>query len=1061
MINGKKNSNLFNKEAIKMFNLCPVPALAWQRVGKDFTLLNINNSCKDFQFNDLRLTLGIKASDYYKTHPEILENLHKCHNRCASFSEVVKTKNNKTMELNYFRFNYNSMPPDLVVVSIMDITKNQILQEKYNKLRHRFEESRKSLEKISNKGEIINKYESIEIDSYPDDLFKAISDQSVIGITITQDWKFNYVNQEFSRITEYSISEILDWKPKWFFNIILPQDQEKVIDIFEKKYRGIIKDIKNLQFRIIKKSGSINWVEISSRTIRYNEGEADLSIIKDINEPKEVAQKLIESEERFRKTFEQAAVGIAHVDPKGKFIRLNQRFCEIVGYSREELRKIQFSDITHPEDVEEDVELFNKMLRKELQNVGLEKRYIKKDGSIVWVKLTVALLFKENGEPNYFVSVAEDITKRKEIEDKFKLEKQFTEDLINTTSDTIFLFNPKTKRAIRWNDSFRKISGYTNEEIASLTTPDAYYNEEDLKKASVNTEEIINKGEATLELSLITKNGQSIPFEYSARRYKSRTGEDLILAFGRDVTERKQTQEALKKSEERYRLISENSGSFVWVTDMNLNLTYVGPSVQKILGFKVEEALKLPLRKRMTKKSIKIARTILKEEMKKRVKSSNSFATTSTFEAEHLHKDGTIIPIEITFTIIRDKNNKPHQILGLSRDIRERINAEENIRRERDIFERISEMSPTGIMMVNKDGEIIFSNPQAEKTLALSKSEIVGRLYNAPSWKITDFEGNPFPEEQLPFVVVQKERSPVFNIRHAIEKKNDERIYLSINASPLFDMNNEFDGMIATVEDITKKLMSEKILKESEKKYREAFERGNFYKDLFTHDINNIMQVIRSSIELISYQLVEVDNKELSDLNSILGIVDRQVIKAQKLIREVNMLSELEQKEKPIKTIEMSSILKDSITTIKSICQDKSMNINLNCDIKQIYVQANELLKDVFDNILTNAVKYNESEEIQIEVNVTEVSEKDKKFVGVEFVDNGIGISNDRKDLIFKRGHRKHKGQKGMGIGLSLVHKIIETYNGKIWVENRIPKDYSQGSRFMILIPVGNIKNLI
>jgi PAS domain S-box-containing protein len=115
-------------------------------------------------------------------------------------------------------------------------------------------------------------------------------------------------------------------------------------------------------------------------------------------------------------TFNQAAVGMAQVSPQGKWLKINTKLCEVMGYSEEELLKLTFHDITHPEDLKKGSDVMKKMLAKEIGQCSFEKRYIKKDSSIVWANLTTSLVWKVNGEPDYFVSALEDITARKKAE---------------------------------------------------------------------------------------------------------------------------------------------------------------------------------------------------------------------------------------------------------------------------------------------------------------------------------------------------------------------------------------------------------------------------------------------------------------------------------------------------------------------------------------------------------------------------------------------------------------------------------------------------------------------
>ena len=129
--------------------------------------------------------------------------------------------------------------------------------------------------------------------------------------------------------------------------------------------------------------------------------------------------QLQESEERFRATFDQAAVGIAHVSTTGRFLRLNDRFCEIVGYTRNEMLARTFQDITHPEDLDADLAHVQRLLSGEASSYTMEKRYLRQDGETIWVNLTVSLL-RDAGDPGWFVAVVEDIIERKQAEVKLR-----------------------------------------------------------------------------------------------------------------------------------------------------------------------------------------------------------------------------------------------------------------------------------------------------------------------------------------------------------------------------------------------------------------------------------------------------------------------------------------------------------------------------------------------------------------------------------------------------------------------------------------------------------------
>jgi PAS domain S-box-containing protein len=130
-----------------------------------------------------------------------------------------------------------------------------------------------------------------------------------------------------------------------------------------------------------------------------------------------LVEALLASERRFRATFEQAAVGVAHVGLDGRWLRVNRRLCEIVGYPREELVQLTFQDITHPDDLETDLEQMVRLMKGEIESYSMEKRYVRRDGSLVWINLTGSCVRQGDGTPEYFISVVEDIDARKRAEE--------------------------------------------------------------------------------------------------------------------------------------------------------------------------------------------------------------------------------------------------------------------------------------------------------------------------------------------------------------------------------------------------------------------------------------------------------------------------------------------------------------------------------------------------------------------------------------------------------------------------------------------------------------------
>ncbi|WP_437281580.1 PAS domain S-box protein [Sorangium sp. So ce375] len=177
---------------------------------------------------------------------------------------------------------------------------------------------------------------------------------------------------------------------------------------------------KNVIMGVHRPEGEMAWISINSQPL-LRAGEvipyAVVTSFHDITERKRSVEELRRSEERYRATFDQAAVGIGQVSVEGRWLRLNQKFCDLVGYSPAEMTDLTFQQITYPPDLPADLENLRRILSGEVQTASREKRYVRKGGELIWAKVTVSLVRHDSGGPAYFIVIAEDITDRKHVEE--------------------------------------------------------------------------------------------------------------------------------------------------------------------------------------------------------------------------------------------------------------------------------------------------------------------------------------------------------------------------------------------------------------------------------------------------------------------------------------------------------------------------------------------------------------------------------------------------------------------------------------------------------------------
>ncbi len=221
--------------------------------------------------------------------------------------------------------------------------------------------------------------------------------------------------------------------------------------------------------------------------------------------------------------------------------------------------------------------------------------------------------------------------------------------------------------------------------------------------------------------------------------------------------------------------------------------------------------------------------------------------------------------------------------------------------------------------------------------------------------------------------------------------------------------------------------------------------------NLLAHDIKNIFNNISSSIELCKIYLN--DSHQKKKVFEQFNIVHGQIIRGIKLVSNARKLSEFNEQSSLKKREDIYPILNKAISFTQKSFKDKIVNIKVNSFSKTLFVDVDENISEVFENLLFNAVLHNMNINVDISIDITKEQKDNNKFLKFEFSDNGIGVSDNRKEWIFEESLKKGKSGKGLGFGLTLVKKIIETYGGFMWVEDRVKGDNSQGSNFVVLLP--------
>ncbi|MFX1276803.1 MAG: ATP-binding protein, partial [Promethearchaeota archaeon] len=308
--------------------------------------------------------------------------------------------------------------------------------------------------------------------------------------------------------------------------------------------------------------------------------------------------------------------------------------------------------------------------------------------------------------------------------------------------------------------------------------------------------------------------------------------------------------------------------------------------------------------------------------------------------------------------------------------------------------------------------------------------------------------------EQIPILkkrlISHQKGEKIKPIEIEVIKKDGSSALIRPNLS-LLTIDDKPLGM-AIFEDITEMENAKQKLQTSEENYRKAYEQADFYKDIFTHDMLNILNNIKGSFQV--YKFYKNQENKSEKIDEMMNIINEQVINGIKLIYNIRQLSRLEEKpDEFLKIVNVCEVLKNAIDFIYKSYEKKKVIIYGNFPDKNLTIKANDLLVGVFENILINSIKYNKNTPVKIYISMLKERKNDIDHIKIDIIDNGIGISDALKQIIFKEGHKKEKRSKGMGFGLTLVKKLIDAYGGEIWVEDKIKGDPSQGTKFSIMIP--------
>lgn len=403
-------------------------------------------------------------------------------------------------------------------------------------------------------------------------------------------------------------------------------------------------------------------------------------IMQDIDEKNKIKKQLNISEDQFQGTFDYSVNGMSIANTEGYFLKVNDTFCNMVGYSEDELKTMNFGEITHPDDLKEDLHHLKEMLAGKIHSFSMEKRYFHKTGYTIWVLLNVTLVRDSNGTPLHFIAQTTNISNSKKNEAELLKVNQELSAILNAGTEVAIISTDLQGTIQHFSKGAENLLGYTAEEVEHIHQPSLFHVVEEMRARRKELEILYNKkidgfdvfitiakeGKyEEREWSYVKKDGTIFPVQLTVTAIKNIQGEITgFLGVAIDISEIKKAEKALLESQQQLQFALEGSGEGIWDWDVKKNSIFFSAQGKQILGYEdheIENHISEWFRKVHPEDILKLYR-----DYKKHLQDDSSL-----FLNEHriLCKDNTYKWILIRGKIIEyNLNKEPIRIMGTFAD---------------------------------------------------------------------------------------------------------------------------------------------------------------------------------------------------------------------------------------------------------------------------------------------------------------------------------------------------------------------------------------------------------
>jgi len=928
--------------------------------------------------------------------------------------------------------------------------------------------------------------------------YRLLADNvSDILCIVDMDLRVRYVSPSVERVLGYTVEEAMQSTME---TSLTPASRQAAAEAFEEDRRGADRlTSRTLELEVYRKGGGTVWMEMNVSFVRDLRGYpvAMLGIARDIDRRKRAEETLREGEAWFRGVYQQSPIGIQLYDHDGRLIGVNRATLDIFGVPGAGLAKRcnLFDLAIMPAEAKA------RLRRGEIVRWQGAYDFAKdrepglytttKSGTIHLDVLLAPLCAAKEGPVTGYVAQIQDITEQKRAEDALCKSESRYRLLAENVTDVIWTTDLDL-RPTYLSPSFTRLTGYTVEEGMSRTIDEGLTPaSREAAKRTFDRELAREKegrgrpfGSLAAELEFNRKDGSTVWVEAEVtflrdpasgmpvgllgvsrdisrrrraeeelRQYKEYLEEEVSKRTAElmrsnqqlrmEVEERKRTEEALRESEKRYRLLAENVSDVIFTTDLDLRPLYLSPSIARLRGYTAEEVRQQSAEEIFAPASLEVAEQVRREELALEHSGQAEKDRARIVELELKHRDGSTVWVESTVQLLRDEAGQPVGFMGVLRDITKRKQAEEALRESELKYSAVVEQARDGVFIL-QDGVCQFAN----KAMAEITGYSVEEMLSMPFLDIA----SPESRGQLArmYRLRKAGRQALPNYETTLLRKGGATRVVEVSTGVI-----QYRGRpahVGIVRDITER-------KEAEDKLREAYEREAKLRRDLEEEIRKRGEFLRTLVHELKTPLTAIlasssalaAGVEQSMVADFAGNIERG---ASRLNRRISELIDLARGD--IGMLYLNREMLDPVSMLEEIANDmeqvaKSRDLSLVLDVPgelpAVYADA-ERLRQVVVNLLDNAFKFTPPGGV-----VTVSAEEKDDCLHVSVMDTGPGIPAERRERLFDLQEPMQvegQPQGGLGIGLALSKRLVELHRGRIWVE----AGEGRGSIFRFSVPL-------